>query len=164
MPGLPNVVNIHDLEWQEMKFKEHYSGFSKQLTTNMPRENGHIGVRLGRLSPGSLSCPFHYHLHGDEFFLVMKGKVMLRYGDETQELTEGDAVSCPRGTGIAHQFYNHTDEDVEMLIVGENVPHEVCHYPDSDKWMSRAAQRVGKFVATDYWADEPEPPVMKSGS
>jgi hypothetical protein len=37
------------------------------------------------------------------------------------------------GERIAHQFYNHTDETVDILMVSENLPYEVCYYPDSDK-------------------------------
>jgi hypothetical protein len=38
---------------------------------------------------------------------------------------------------------------------------EVCYYPDSDKWSSRSLGKIGKFEETDYWADEPNPPVLK---
>jgi len=161
MSRLPNIVNMHELVWEEVSFSEHYSGWSKHLTPSMPREHGHIGVRIERLRPGSLSAPFHYHVHGDECFVILRGKAMLRYGDDIVEVEEGDAISCPRGSGIAHQFYNHTDEDIDILMIGENVSHEVCHYPDSNKWLVRSVRRVGKFEPTDYWADEPEPPVMK---
>jgi uncharacterized cupin superfamily protein len=51
---------------------------------------------------------------------------------------------------------------VDILMVGENLPHEVCYYPDSDKWLSRLIGKVGKFEGTDYWADEPDPPAMKA--
>jgi|GEM_PF-3967244 len=32
---------------------------------------------------------------------------MLRYGDTTVEVKEGDAISFPQGEQVAHQFYNH---------------------------------------------------------
>ena len=162
MSRIPNIVNINDLEWKEDPRSEHYRSCYKVLSMVMPREKGHIGVNIERLRPGSSACPFHYHMHEDEFFLVLKGKVLLRYGEEIIEVKEGDAISCPRGERIAHQFYNHTDEEVEILMMGENLAHEVCYYPDSDKWMSRSIGKVGKFEQTDYWADEPDPPVIKT--
>ena len=88
--------------------------------------------------------------------------VMLRYGDRTIEVKEGDAISFPRGERIAHQFYNHTDEPVDILMMGENLPYEVCYFPDSDKWLSRSMGKVGKFESTDYWTDEPDPPLIKA--
>jgi uncharacterized cupin superfamily protein len=162
MSDIPNVVNMDDLEWKEEEYSEHYSGWSKRLSLAMPREKGHIGVKVERLKPGTLSCPFHFHVHEDEFFLILKGRAMLRYGEVTIEVKEGDAISCPRNERVAHQFYNHTEENVDILMVGENVPHEVCYYPDSDKWLSRSIGKVGKFQSTDYWTDEPDPPTMKS--
>lgn len=87
---------------------------------------------------------------------------MLRYGDKTIEVKAEDALSFPHGERFAHQVYNHTEETVDILMMGENLPYEVCYYPDSDKWLSRSVGKVGKFESTDYWTDEPVPPVMKS--
>lgn len=162
MSDIPKIVNMNNLEWKEENYSEHYTGWSKRLTPAMDRKQGHIGVIVDRLKPKTLSCPFHYHVHEDEFCMVLNGKALLRYGDQTVEVKAGDAISFPRGERIAHQFYNHTDETVDILMVGENLPHEACYYPDSDKWLSRSIGKVGKFESTDYWADEPEPPVMKT--
>ena len=164
MTDNPKIVNMNNLEWQEENYSEHYSGWTKRLTPAMERKQGHIGITVDRLKPKTLSCPFHYHMHEDEFCLILNGKALLRYGEQTIEVTAGDAISFPRGERIAHQFYNHTDEMVDILMVGENLPYEVCYYPDSDKWLSRSIGKVGKFASTDYWTDEPEPPVMKSGN
>ncbi|MEO0533889.1 MAG: cupin domain-containing protein [Cyanobacteria bacterium P01_A01_bin.123] len=156
-----NIVNMDELEWTAENYSENYTGWSKRLTPSMNRKQGHIGVMVERLKPKTLSCPFHYHVHEDEFCLILKGKAMLRYGDKIVEVTKGDAISFPRGERIAHQFYNHTDEMVDILMVGENLPYEVCYYPDSDKWLSRSIGQIGKFENTDYWTDEPDIPVMK---
>lgn len=162
MTDFPNIVNMNDLEWEDATYSEHYTGWSKRLTPSMDRKQGHLGVVVERLRPKSLSCPFHYHVHEDEFCLILQGKAMLRYGEQTIEVKAGDAISFPRGERVAHQFYNHTDETVDILMLGENLSHEVCYYPDSEKWMSRSIGKIGKFESTDYWADEPEPPVIKA--
>ena len=162
MPDTPHIVNMTELPWKDTHCSDNYSGWRKRLTISMDPEKGHIGVVLERLKPKTLSYPFHYHIHEDEFCLILKGKATLRYGDTIVEVTEGDAISFPRGERIAHHFYNHTDEMVDILMVGENLPYEACYYPDSDKWMSCSIDGVGKFERTDYWADEPEVPVMKS--
>ncbi|WP_228052444.1 cupin domain-containing protein [Nodosilinea sp. LEGE 07298] len=161
MPDTPKIVNMNELEWKEAHHSEHYTGWSKRLTPSMNSRQGHIGVVVERLKPQSLSCPFHYHVHEDEFCLILKGKALLRYGKTTVEVNEGDAISFPRGERMAHQFYNHTNETVDILMMGENLPYDACYYPDSDKWLSRSIPGVGKFEATDYWADEPEIPIMK---
>jgi uncharacterized cupin superfamily protein len=161
MTDTPKIVNMNNIEWQEAHYSEHYTGWSKRLTPAMERKQGHLGVVVERLKPKSLSCPFHYHVHEDEFCLILEGKALLRYGEQTIEVKAGDAISFPRGERIAHQFYNHTDEMVDILMMGENLPYEVCYYPDSDKWLSRSIGKVGKFESTEYWTDEPVPPVMK---
>lgn len=161
MSDTPKIVNMNELEWKESYSSEHYSGWSKRLTPSMSQEEGHLGVVVERLKPKTLAYPFHYHVHEDEFCLILRGKALLRYGDTTVEVKEGDAISFPRGERIAHQFYNHTEDTVDILMLGENLLHEVCYYPDSDKWMSLSIDGVGKFEKTDYWTDEPELPVMK---
>lgn len=149
MSDVPNVIHMNDLEWQEESYSEHYAGWSKRLSSPaMNRASGHIGVRVDRLRPKTLSCPFHYHMHEDEFCLILKGEAALQYGDQTIGVKEGDAISFSRGERVAHQFYNHTDETVDILMMGENLPHEVCYYPDSDKWLSRSIGKVGKFEGT----------------
>jgi uncharacterized cupin superfamily protein len=163
MSDIPNVININTLEWREAHHSEHYTGWVKRLSSPaMDRRKGHIGVVIERLKPQSLSCPFHYHVHEDEFCLILSGKAMLRYGEKLIEVKEGDAISFPRGERVAHQFYNHSDQTVDILMVGENLPYEVCYYPDSDKWSSRSLGKIGKFEETDYWAEEPEPPLLKA--
>jgi hypothetical protein len=63
MSDTPNIINMNDLEWQEEHYSEHYTGWSKRLCSpSMDRKQGHIGVRVERLRPKSLSCPFHYHV------------------------------------------------------------------------------------------------------
>ena len=155
------IANEADLEWVPWGGDNpHYGGWVKRLSVGMAREAEHIGVKLERIPPGKLSCVFHYHVVEDEFFMVLKGRAMLRMGDERIEVKAGDAISCPRGTRVAHQFYNHTDEDMEMLVVGENRANEICHYPDSNKWAVRGARLMGKFEPTDYFTDEPDPPIL----
>lgn len=162
MPDISNIVNANDLEWKTAHHSEHFSGWVKRLTPSMKREKGHIGVVIERLKPKSASCPFHYHVYEDEFCLILKGKAMLRYGDKIIEVQEGDAISFARDEQIAHQFYNYTDETVDILMVGENVHHDICYYPDSDKWLFSSIRKVGKIEEVDYWQDEPDPPIIKS--
>jgi uncharacterized cupin superfamily protein len=163
MSDIPNIVDMNELDWKEAHHSEHFTGWVKRLSSPaMDRKQGHIGVVVERLKPKSLSCPFHYHVHEDEFCLILNGKAMLRYGEKTIEVKEGDAISFPRGERVAHQFYNHTDETVDILMIGENLPYEVCYYPDSDKWSLRSLGKIGKFEETDYWADEPDPPIIKA--
>ena len=158
------IVNIDELPWEHHDNGPYDKGASKRLTPSMPRAGGHLGVRLERLEPGTVSAAFHYHLYEDEFCLVVSGRALLRLGDETWEVKKGDAISFPRGDRIAHQLYNHTAEPVDFLMVGENVAHEIVFYPDSGKWLSRAMRGAGRFTPVeDYWEGEPDPPLPARG-
>ena len=61
----------------------------------------------------SLGAPMHTHRNEDEYSYVLEGRVGLQMGDETFEAGPGDLVFKPRG--IAHTFWNATDEPARLL-------------------------------------------------
>jgi uncharacterized cupin superfamily protein len=150
------IVKTEDVPWDTFTHGEHFASASRGLTGGMP-----LGANIERLAPGKVSCPLHYHLREDEFFLVLRGRAMLRTTTGTIEVREGDAISCPAGEGSAHQFFNHTDEPTDILMVGRNSPDDACYYPDSGKWMIRALKKIGRVTETDYMDGEPDPPIVK---
>lgn len=156
-----NIVNMNELEWQEYHYSEHDRGWTKRLSPSMSREN-HIGVKVDRLQPGTISGAFHYHLYEDEFCLILNGRAILRYGEKTIEVRAGDAISFPRGEQIAHQFYNHTEEPVDILMMGENIEHDICYYPDSNQWQMKSINQIGQLKENNIRAHEPNPPIIKS--
>jgi uncharacterized cupin superfamily protein len=145
----------------------HFGGFDRILTPTMRERGGKLGVVQTRVPPGTTACPFHSHLREDEVFFVLSGRGVLRYGDAVHELTPGDCVSCPAGTGIAHQIANPYGADLVYLAIGPHDPHEVCEYPDSGKVLvrglaARGLGTVGRFERTDYMAGEPTVPKILS--
>lgn len=140
-----------------------FGAFDRVLTPTMRERGGSLGVVQTRVPPGKTGCPFHSHLREDEVFFILSGRGVLRYGEALYELSPGDCVSCPAGTGIAHQIANPHDVDLIYLAIGPRDPHEVCEYPDSGKVMvrglaSRGLGTVGRFERTEYMAGEPEEP------
>lgn len=152
------VVNIADAEEIESLTEEHWGQAYKVLTPSMRPRGGRLGVNVTRVPPGRSSCPFHSHQREDEVFFVMSGRGVLRYGEAVRELRAGDCVSCPAGTGIAHQLANPFNEDFVFMAIGLHDPEEVCVYPDSGKVMVRALGRVGWLDPVDYMEGEPSPP------
>ena len=112
------------------------------------------------LPSGNVACPFHWHTHEDEIFYVISGRGVLRYGEETREIGPGDCVSCPAGTGTAHQIANPFDDDLVYLAAGRHDANEVCGYPDTGKIMVRSLQKVGLLEGQPYMEGEPEPPLI----
>lgn len=154
--GGQNVINWRDAEEHESLDGDDYGGSYRILTPSMD-ERGRLGVNMSHLPPGRTGCPFHTHAIDDEVFYIISGSGVLRYGDSVTRVTEGDCISCPAGTGIAHQLYNDGEVDMVYLGIGANSPHEVCTYPDSGKVLVRSLGLVGKLTKTDYMADEPRP-------
>ena len=152
------VVNEDDVEETERLFGNHFGGHYKVLTPTMRERGGKLGVNLTRVPPGRAVCPLHYHQLEDEVFYILSGTGVLRYGDEVTALRPGDCISCPAGSGIAHQIANTGDEDLTYLAIGNSEPNEVCVYPDSGKVMVRSLGRVGMFEKTEYFAGEADPP------
>ncbi|WAS95988.1 cupin domain-containing protein [Nannocystis punicea] len=148
-----NIVNVADVAEQGS------AGIApwKPLTPALSRP-GALGLNLTRLPKGHTACPFHYHLREDEVFYILSGRGVLRYGDALHDVGAGDCISCPAGTGVAHQLANPYDEDLVYLAIGPNDPHEVCVYPDSGKVMVRGLKQVGYLRQAAYMDGEPEPP------
>lgn len=154
----PIVVNADSVPEQGELEGERWGAPYKPLTPALDALGGRLGVNVTRVPKGRTACPFHAHAREDEVFFVLSGRGVLRYGDELLPLRAGDCVSCPAGTGIAHQIANPYDEDLVYLGIGPNDPHEVCTYPDSGKVMVRSLKTVGWLKKDDYMAGEPEVP------
>jgi uncharacterized cupin superfamily protein len=156
-PAPPMIVNMNDLPERDATAGP-YGAAYMSLTPSMVPRGGKLGINRMRLRQGQTTCPFHYHLREDEAFFVLEGRGVLRYGEMLQDLRAGDCVSCPAGTGTAHQIANPYPEDLIYLAIGPFDPHEVCVYPDSDKVLVRGVKMRGKLAAKEYFDDEPTPP------
>lgn len=154
----PTVVNVDALPDTARLIGAGWGAVFKSLTPSMRPRGGSLGINHMRLPPGRVAVPFHHHRREDEAFFVLSGRGMLRYGDEVRELRTGDCVSCPAGTGVAHQIGNPFDEDLVYLAIGAFDPDEVCVYPDSGKVLVRAIGKIGRLEATEYFDGEPETP------
>ena len=154
----PIVVNVDDAKSIERHQGEHWGAEFKILTPSMRPRGGKLGVNHMRVEPGRTTSPFHSHQREDEAFFVLSGRGILRYGDRVMPLRAGDCVSCPAGTGDAHQIANPFDEDLIYLAIGAHDPDEVCVYPDSGKVLVRSLERLGRMESADYFEGEPKPP------
>ncbi|WP_167760182.1 cupin domain-containing protein [Paraburkholderia pallida] len=159
---VPNVVNVDTVKEIEQLNGDHWGSARKPLTPAMDAMPGRLGANVSRVPPGRTACPFHTHARADEIFYVLSGRGVFRYGETIQEIRAGDCISCPAGTGIAHQLANPFDEDLVYFAVGFNDPHEVCTYPDSGKVMIRSLQAIGRLTKAPYMDGETgEPKVFE---
>ncbi|MBN3785310.1 cupin domain-containing protein [Burkholderia sp. Ac-20353] len=154
----PLVVNVDSVREVELLEGRHWGSAWKPLTPALDATPGRIGANVSRVPPGRTACPAHTHAREDEIFFVLSGRGVFRYGDVVQEIRAGDCISCPAGTGVAHQLANPFDEDLIYLAVGLNDPHEVCTYPDSGKVKIRSLNAVGWLTEAAYMDGETDEP------
>ena len=67
------------------------------------------------ISPRTLAAPLHRHSREDEYSFVLEGEVGIQIGDEIIYGGPGELVAKPRG--IAHAFWNRTDEPARALEI-----------------------------------------------
>ena len=64
----------------------------------------------------------HRHDFLEEFYYVINGRGRATVDKETAEIGPGDAV--PIRLREAHGFYNHTQQDLELMVVGISLEKE----------------------------------------
>ncbi len=152
------IINILDSEASGFESWEHgpeYGGATRALAAELGAEK--LGFHLETLEARRFSCPYHRHQGEEELFIVLKGRALLRQDGEFKEIKEGDLVFFK--TGVAHQFYNHTDSPFIFFALSNRDPADVCEYPDSRKVLNVADRKLtqdGQEVE-DYWQDEENP-------
>ncbi len=149
-------ISSDALEWDVEGEGPKFGGRSKHLT--YPAFGGphyHVGMLIESPSPGMRLAPRHYHLAEEEHALILEGEVKLLLGDERYVMNPGDYVCFPAGQEIGHSFLNSGSGPCRYLMIGERNPLDVCIYPDSNKLLVRALDRVfDRAAVRKYWDGE----------
>lgn len=149
-------ISSDALDWDVEGEGPKFGGHSKHLT--YPALGGpdyRVGMLIESPSPGMRLAPRHYHLAEEEHALILEGEVTLLLGDERYVMNPGDYVCFPAGQEIGHSFLNSGPGPCRYLMIGERNPLDVCIYPDSNKLLVRALDRVFDRAATrKYWDGE----------
>lgn len=161
------IININDLQFtREIRHGEKFEA-------NMAPVGVHIGAKKLSLNvtvvpPGKRAFPFHNHLVNEEFFYILEGTGLLRFGEETYPIRAGDFVSCPPGgKEVAHQFINEGEVPLKYIALSTTLETDVFQYPDSGKFGLAANRQPGQSVSEsqfggfyledakqDYWHGE----------
>jgi mannose-6-phosphate isomerase-like protein (cupin superfamily) len=80
----------------------------------------------------------HYHHEVEELYLVTRGALTMRFGDEVREVAAPAAVRVAPGTPRSHR--NEGDEPVDMWAVSRKLDHGDATKLD-DFWEASAAAR-----------------------
>jgi GNAT superfamily N-acetyltransferase/mannose-6-phosphate isomerase-like protein (cupin superfamily) len=79
--------------------------------------NGHLLVADLYLRPGGRVAGEHVHPVAREAFTVVRGELAVRRGG--RDLTAGPGVRTQVPPGVAHDFWNPTDEEVRVVVEAE---------------------------------------------
>lgn len=138
-----NRINMEELE----------EGFTAEIGHLIGAQN--LGYMLWRLEPGQFNCPFHFHHFDEEAAIVMEGECLMRTDRGEFMVRKGDFIAFPPGRSGAHQFINNGSERCVLFLLGEEHPHLVCEYPDSEKIVARPIHGAfRKKDAVGYWDGE----------
>ncbi|MCP4914434.1 MAG: cupin domain-containing protein [Oligoflexia bacterium] len=111
-----------------------------------------IGIHHEILKPGKRSSWPHAHKVEEELVFVISGKVEVWINGEFQSAKAGDAIFFPPNTNLAHSIYNKSNDDIQMIILGEqNAKNDLIYYPEHPKRNEEC--KAGGY----YWDDRPEP-------
>ena len=74
------------------------------------------------LLPPETSIGYHRHDGVEECYIIIEGNGRITVDDETQEISQWDVI--PSRLGGSHGLYNHTQKNLELLVVAVCVEKE----------------------------------------
>ncbi len=133
-------MNVRDVQFREApvpvpeNLKHKFSG-AKMAPIAPLLGARKLGYNLTLVPPGKRAFPFHSHRVNEEMFFVLEGSGVVRIGDDTFPIRQGDVVACPPGgPETAHQIINTSDAELRYLAVSTKQTPEIAEYPDSGKF------------------------------
>ena len=115
-----------------------------------------IGLHVETLPPGRRTSWPHAEKEEEEFVFVIEGNPQAWINGDIYDLSPGDLVAFPAGTGIAHTIINNSENNALLLVGGEATKPEnkifYSHHPKRNQEMK------DKGI---YWDN---PPKHKQGS
>lgn len=109
------------------------------------------GLNWGRLEPGQIPCPQHWHALEEEAFVILDGSGEALLDDDALALRPGHVLVCPP-QGPAHTL-RAGDEGMTYLVFGTRVPGDYCFYPRSQKLSFRNGV-IFRVERLDYFDGE----------
>jgi uncharacterized cupin superfamily protein len=161
-PFSSRKLHPDSLPWETWKSpKGKFRGASKELSIALgakrdapPGLGGHpFDLELNRLGPSECGVPLHSHAAQWEFFYVLSGAASIRTPDGVHAFGPGDAIL--QEPGSAHQIRNGSStDDLLFLLIADNPPVDIFHYPDTGKWGLRPLRKFFRMAEEPYWGGE----------
>ncbi len=98
--------------------------FSRHLKTDR------IAAHWVVLPPADTSSMPHAESHEEEFIYIVSGDPHIWINGYIYQLHAGMCVGFKAGTGVSHTVINNTNQNVEMIVLGERTKkHNKCAFP-----------------------------------
>lgn len=91
-----------------------------------------FGANIVYLEPGAVASLRHWHLHEDEFAVVLTGELVLAEDAGEAVMHPGDCAAWPAGLANGHRFENRSDRSASFLVIGSKAPEETATYTQVD--------------------------------
>ena len=151
--GIFEPFEIDRVPWEEHAQGERFGMRYQQL--GKFGGSSQIGVAMEILSPGKQANPAHFHMLEEEHVFILEGKLTLRLGDKSYELSAGHYICFPAGQKVGHALINNTTEPCRYLILGNPNPHDVMVFTDSGRVSVRlTGEGYRKSATMEYWDGE----------
>lgn len=156
-----HFVHLDDLAWEARESPQGRYGNQRRdisialgakANANVAHGGHPFDLQIRRVAAGKASCPYHSHTAQWELFVFLSGRGVVRTAAGQTPVGPGDIVLHP--PGHPHQTLAAADSDLECLIIADNPPEDVCHYPDSDKWAILSSRRFFRLHDVDYFDGE----------
>lgn len=148
-----NRINIDEMEWVQRKEVGDYGFEYKDIDPLIGTKD--LGYCVYRLPPGKATFPMHLHHFAEEMCYVMEGTCTLKTPRGDIKVRQGDFIAFPIGPVGTHKFVNEGDKPTTLLILGIYTPHDVSEYPDSNKVLPFALQKIyRKEPSLEYFDGE----------
>ncbi|HVO88568.1 MAG TPA: cupin domain-containing protein, partial [Casimicrobiaceae bacterium] len=87
------VINIDELKLEHFTKGDTFECHAVRIGPLLGARD--LGYSYDVVPPGKRSCPFHSHRAEEEMFFIVRGRGLLRYGDQTRPIRAGDVICCP---------------------------------------------------------------------
>lgn len=114
---------------------------------------GHpFDLEIHRIPPGKSNFPMHEHSAQWEAYYILSGEGKVTMTEERQTIKAGDYLVFPPGE--AHQINNTGKEDLTFIVIADNPPADLIHYPKSRKWLAKPSRKTFEMNEVDYFKGE----------
>lgn len=95
---------------KKINLKNKFEKFSEHWSPKVIAELNDYQFKLVKIKDDFV---WHNHEHTDEAFIVIKGKIFIKFEDKTEEIDEGEMIVITKG--VNHKPY--AKEEAEIMIV-----------------------------------------------